>query len=154
MTVVAATSACAIVAVAVVLSGRVAVVARCEVIGTVVAGAGSGLLVLAVVVGWRAAIVACLDVSWMLLLATIVLSPLASTCVHPAQVSHELDIGHVSQLRVVLKGSLDGLTLDRAHAHIPILTVRQQLTVVLVLELDDLVNVARRRCCPIHGCIL
>ena len=68
--------------------------------------------------------------------------------------SHELDIGHVPQLRVVLESALDGLPLDWAHAHIPILPIRQQLTVVLVLELDDLVHVSRGRGRPIHGCIL
>ena len=60
---------------------------------------------------------------------------------------HELHIRHVSELRVVLEGTLDILTLDGTHAHILRLAIRDHLAVISVLELNHLVHVCRRRCC-------
>ena len=58
---------------------------------------------------------------------------------------HELHVGHVAQLRIVLEGTFNGLPLGWAHANISSLPILNQLTVMSVLELDDLVDVLRRR---------
>ncbi len=80
----------------------------------------------------------------------VTLSLLTSSCVHPAKVSHELNIRHIPELRVILKSTLDRLPFDWAHAHIPVLPLAQQLAIMLVLKLDDLVDISRRRRGIIH----
>jgi len=59
--------------------------------------------------------------------------------------AHELGIAHVTELRVVMEGALDALSLHWAHADVLDLSIRKQLAVMAVLELDDLVNVGGRR---------
>jgi len=72
-------------------------------------------------------------------------------CVKPSQVSHKLNIWHVSQLWVVLQSTLDVLTLDWANANVLDLAVLQELAIVTVLELNDLMNVLRGWGCTILG---
>lgn len=67
----------------------------------------------------------------------------ARACVHPAKMSHELHVRHVAKLRVVLEGTFDGLSLDWTYADIFELSIRQELTVMSVLELNDLVDILR-----------
>lgn len=69
--------------------------------------------------------------------------------IKPAKVLHELDVRHVSELGVVLKGVFDRLALHWAHADVAYLPILNQMTVGAVLELDYLVHVARRRRCSV-----
>ena len=73
------------------------------------------------------------------------------SCVKPTQVSHKLNIWHVSQLWVVLESTLDVLTLDWTHANVLDLAVLQELTIVTVLVLNDLMDVLRGWGCSVLG---
>ncbi len=68
-------------------------------------------------------------------------------CVKPAEVAHELNISHVSELGIVLQGTLDVLAFRWADADVLNLAILKKLAVMSVLELNDLVHVLGRWCC-------
>jgi len=61
--------------------------------------------------------------------------------------THELLVGHVSQLGIVLEGRLDRLPLRWAHAYILHLAVLEKLAILTILKLYYLVHVCWRWGC-------